>query len=109
MKDSHQGAYSNAQIADFYHGWFIEIVAVGDSFGSVCYSPYREKFTDCIVYPSDLEAMSAAKRSINSYFACYTLAQTVREFYESKKLSFEEWQSLQQSLTQASKLPNVGR
>ena len=43
--------------------------------------------------------MRAAEQIINQYTACHALIQLLRELYEMNKLNFEDWRSLQQSLT----------
>jgi hypothetical protein len=91
----------NVYSADFYQGWLIEIIQVEEGFQSVCYSPCWEKFSSLLICNSDLEAISVARKHINQYGACYSLAVVLRELYETEQLSFEEWRSLQQSLQQS--------
>ncbi len=95
-------------LIDFYHGWLIEVLPIGVSrnepgFKMVCYSPCREKFCNDQVYPSAFEAMKAAKQAINWHVACQLLRDVLRQFYEADRLEFEEWRSLHQSLTAATK------
>jgi hypothetical protein len=86
-------------LADFYHGWIIEISSGDEGFKSICYSPCRQRLTDYKIYPSDIEALIAAKRLINRHLACHSMSAFLRDAYESGKLSFDEWRSLNQSLT----------
>lgn len=100
MEDSHQNIQCCVPSVDFYQGWLIEIVPVEQGFKSVCCSPQRHQVIDDSFYACDLEAMSAAKRSINHYYACHTITQLLRELYEAQQLNFEEWRMLQESVTQ---------
>jgi hypothetical protein len=89
----------NPYFTDFYHGWIIEVAQTNGRFSSTCYSPSRERFSDDNAHASDFQAVSAAKRRINLYLAYHALSSFFRELYELDQLSFEEWRSLQQSLT----------
>jgi hypothetical protein len=86
-------------LADFYHGWIIEVLAETEGFKSVCYSPSRQRLTDHKSYPSDICALVAAKRLINQHLACHSMSVFLRDAYEAGNLSFEEWRSLNHSLT----------
>lgn len=91
----------NPCLADFYHGWLIEVNLAESGFQSVCYSPARERLSDYVIYSTDFQAIAAAKKIINKYIARHVLANFIRELYELEKLSFEEWRSLNQSLLSA--------
>jgi hypothetical protein len=91
-------------LIDFHLGWLIEVSQVEGKFSSVCYSSCRETFSNPNVYDSDTAAICAAKQIINQYEACYTLTQVLRELYETHKLGFEDWRSLQRSLTESIKM-----
>lgn len=93
----------NVYSADFYQGWLIEIIQVEEGFQSICYSPCWEKLSSLLISVSDFEAISVARKHINQYGACYSLALILRELYETDQLSFEEWRSLQQSLARTLK------
>ncbi|NJO41763.1 MAG: hypothetical protein HC865_14310 [Cyanobacteria bacterium RU_5_0] len=86
---------------DFYHGWLIEIIQVEDGFESICYSPCRETFSNHTLYTSEFEALGAAKQGINQYGSYHSLKWMLRELYEAKRLSFGEWQAIQQSLVES--------
>jgi hypothetical protein len=85
-------------LADFYHGWLIEVRCEESGFRSVCYSPSRQRLSDYTSHPSDFQALSAAKRLIDKNVTRYLLASFLRDRYELGQLSFEEWRSLNQSL-----------
>jgi hypothetical protein len=87
-------------VADFYHGWIIEVAHENGLFTTACYSPSRERFIDYSTHPSDIHALRAAKQGINRYLACHALSSFCRELYELGQLPFEEWRSLQNSLTE---------
>ncbi|WP_416673315.1 hypothetical protein [Egbenema bharatensis] len=91
-------------LVDFYLGWLIEVSQSGEQFKSVCYSPCRETFSLPKAYSSEFAAISAAKQIIDRYKACHTLTQILRDLYENNQLTFEDWRSLQQSLTEATKI-----
>lgn len=94
----------NVYSADFYQGWLIEIIQVEEGFRCICYSPCWEKFSSPLVCDSDFEAISIARKYINQHSACYSITLVLRELYETDRLSFEEWRSLQQSLAQTIKI-----
>jgi hypothetical protein len=87
-----------SQLVDFYQGWLIEITQVEDGFHSTCRSAFKETLSNSETYKSDFDALGAAKRSIDRRVACHSLTNWLRELYESNGLSFEEWETLQQSL-----------
>lgn len=89
--------------ADFYQGWLIEVIQVEEGFKCICYSPCWEKFNSSLVCASDFEAIGIARRQINQHAACYSITLVLRELYEADRLSFEEWQLLQQSLAETAK------
>lgn len=91
-------------LIDFYLGWLIEVFQVEGKFRSVCYSSCRETFSNPNIYDSDIAAICAAKQIINQYEACDTLMQLLRELYETHQLGFEDWRSLQRSLTESKKM-----
>jgi hypothetical protein len=88
----------NPRLADFHHGWIIEVVHHESGFQSTCYSPSRKRIQDISTYTCEQEAFNAAKKLISRHTACYSLATTLRELFELNKLEFEEWCSLNQSL-----------
>ncbi|NJR64968.1 MAG: hypothetical protein HC772_06060 [Leptolyngbyaceae cyanobacterium CRU_2_3] len=94
---------NDTYLSDFYHGWLIEITSTESGFEGTCYSPCRKKVQDYATHKSDFEAMQAAKQAIDWYMACQSLSSFLREQYESDRLSFEEWQSLDQSLANSPK------
>ncbi|MDX2214421.1 MAG: hypothetical protein SFY66_14110 [Oculatellaceae cyanobacterium bins.114] len=91
----------NSYLADFYHGWLIEVMQTENGFQSICYSPARERLSDYSTYSNDFQALAAAKKIINKYVARHVLTSFIRELYELEKLDFEEWRSLNQSLINA--------
>lgn len=90
--------------ADFYQGWLIEIIQSEEGFSCTCYSPCWEKFDSPLVCASDFEATHIARQQINQYVTYYSIILVLREFYEANRLSFEEWRSLKQSLTETIKI-----
>lgn len=94
---------NGSHLVDFYQGWLIEVVHIEGRFSSICYSPCREKLSSHSTHPSDFGALNAAKRIIDQYSACYSLTLALRDLYETDRIGFEEWRSLQQSLTDAMK------
>lgn len=94
---------NGSHLVDFYQGWLIEVVQIEGRFSSTCYSPCREKLSSHTTHPSDFGAFNAAKRVIDHYGACYSLTLALRDLYETERIGFEEWRSLQQSLTNAMK------
>lgn len=91
----------NPYLADFYHGWLIEITQIESGFQNVCYSPTRERLSDYFIYSSDFHAIVAARKTINKYMTRHVLSSFMRELYELDKLSFDEWRLLNQSLFSA--------
>lgn len=89
---------SNPCLADFYHGWIIEIMYDSGGYKNMCYSPCRQRLSDFQSYPDDFQALAAAKQLINQQLVRYVLQGFLREMYESGRLEFEEWRSLNQSL-----------
>lgn len=89
----------NVYSADFYQGWLIEIIQIEEGFRCICYSPCWEKFSSPLICASDFAAIAIAKQHIDQYYACYAINLVLRQLYETDRLSFEEWRSLQQSLT----------
>jgi hypothetical protein len=91
----------NHQISsDFYQGWLIEISSTAEGFQLVCYSPCREKIRDFVNYRSEIEALQVAKYIVNWQAARQSLSSFLRECFEANGLCFEEWRSLQQSLSE---------
>lgn len=90
---------NNSCLADFYHGWIIEVSQQDEGFRSVCYSPSRQRLSDYVTYASDFQALSASKRLINQHFVRHALSSLLRELYEADSLDFDEWRSLNQSLS----------
>jgi len=91
---------NNSCQADFYQGWLIEITQTESGFRSTCLSPSRQTLNPDRFYKSSFEALVQAKRSIDHSLACHALASWIREFFEAEGLSFDEWRSLHQSITE---------
>jgi hypothetical protein len=85
-------------LADFYHGWLIEVAYQETGFYHTCYSPYRQQLQDSTAYPCEAKALKAAKQLIMHQLACYAMAGVLRDLYECGELRFDEWRSLNNSL-----------
>ncbi|MEX0268078.1 hypothetical protein AB3R30_02945 [Leptolyngbyaceae cyanobacterium UHCC 1019] len=91
------------ELIEFHRGWMIEVSVIEDGLRLCCRSPLREKLVDPIAYQNYQLAMTAAIQLIDQLFACQSLRQVLREFYEAEYLTFEEWQQLGRSLDFASR------
>lgn len=91
------------ELIEFHRGWMIEVAATESGLRLYCRSPLGEKLVDPIAYQNYQLAMTAAVRKIDQFFACQSLRQVLREFYESEILTFEAWQPLGRSLDFASR------
>lgn len=88
----------DTSLTDFYQDWLIEVAQEEGGFRIVCYSPSRQQLSDRTLHPHDFEALRAARKLIDQRLVCYSLANLLRDWYESDLLSFDEWRSLNQSL-----------
>lgn len=79
----------------------IEVVTQGVGYTSVCYSSLRQRIDDDVVYSRDFLALNAGKTLVDLHLACQQFSGVLRELYESEKLEYEEWRSLNQSITDA--------
>jgi hypothetical protein len=86
------------ELIEFHRGWMVEVAVTESGLRLCCRSPLGEKLTDPIAYQTYQLAMNAAIQVIDQFFACQSLRQVLREFYESEILAFEAWQSLERSL-----------
>lgn len=81
----------------------VEVTATESGLRFCCRSPLGEKLVAPTAYQNYQIAVSAAIQVIDQFFACQSLRQVLREFYESETLAFEVWQSLGRSLDFASR------
>ncbi|MCU0526321.1 MAG: hypothetical protein MUF72_16015 [Elainella sp. Prado103] len=89
---------NNVCSIDFHQGWFIEVQPALQGFQAVAYSPCRERCITPDVYPTEWDALYAAKQQINFRAACGSIAKTLQEFYQAGQITSEDWHSLKHSL-----------
>lgn len=91
------------ELIEFHRGWMVEVTLTDNGLRLCCRSPFGETLTDPSLYQNHQVALITAIQVIDQFFACQSLRQMLREFYEAEILTFEEWQRLGRSLDFASR------
>ncbi|PZV08998.1 MAG: hypothetical protein DCF22_19305 [Leptolyngbya sp.] len=91
------------ELIEFHRGWMVEVTATERGWQLCCRSPLGETLADPSPYQNHQVALTTAIQVIDQFFACQSLRQVLREFYEAEILTFGEWKQLGRSLDFASR------